>query len=171
MWVNAAKERKLGHAQLYWCVCAAMFFLAKNDVNRTFLDCCVLMDTMGWVFLFVVGLVNFAVIAKGQKTFFVASHLSFLPLPAVHELTCPWTFWEIAWTKFSRQCTPLNINTAKPLHSQSLGWNLGRPHTHSNKKCVSQTFFSSFRESFKLKFLIFSRYFFSWRLTCSFGSA
>jgi hypothetical protein len=26
MWVNAAKERKLGHAQLCWCVYAAIYF-------------------------------------------------------------------------------------------------------------------------------------------------
>lgn len=152
---NAAKERKLGHAQLYWCVYAAIyFFFAKTAVNCVFWTVAFLTThkwEMGWVCF-----CDFHC-RLGQQN---VIHSSLFRLPAVHELACPWTFFSFSFLFFVVKAT---LHATDHKHSQTTSFTITQMEIRSSsytfkQKCVSH-FFSFFRESFKLKFLIFSRYF------------
>lgn len=162
MWVNAANVKNLGHAQLCWCV-YGVFRWWWRELTWIFVAFILFENRLmgwdggwvlflGWWFFF--------------RSFFcrwVNRRSSFIVLSA----DGAWTRMSlnpnggiyVSWHKLTDAGPPLNTspNTIKIL-THATTESRSSSYTFSQKVRIA-IFFLLFRESYKLKFLIFSRYF------------
>lgn len=149
------------------------------ELLRFFLLVSLLFGIMGW------DGDGFSIVGLAIKFFFVAFFIvggsafrSFaLYYTTVHELECPWTRHSsghvIIHPSLIVCCyaTGQFPYTRKTIHSHSLGWNWGRPRTHSKRSAYRNIFSISFSRVFQIKISNFFAILFSWRLTCNSVSA